>query len=40
MPKGADVLVWDRASFEGPAHLKSSLPATILREGLLLYRAA
>ena len=34
-----DVLVWTRDEFDRRAHLKASLPATILREGRLLYAA-
>ncbi len=33
----ADVLVWTRSAFEGRVRVKASLPATILREGRLLY---
>lgn len=33
----ADILVATRTYFEGRAHLKSSLPGTVLREGKLLY---
>jgi predicted nucleotidyltransferase len=33
----ADVLVWTRGRFESRTHLRASLPATILREGRLLY---
>ena len=32
-----DVLVWTRDEFYGDAHLVASLPATILREGIVLY---
>jgi predicted nucleotidyltransferase len=32
-----DVLVWTKQEFESRRHLPASLPATILREGLLLY---
>jgi len=32
-----DILVWPRGSFEKLVHLRASLPATILREGRLLY---
>lgn len=32
-----DILVWTRDEFDGDVHLKASLPATILREGVLLY---
>ena len=35
----ADVLVWTTDRFERRAHLKASLPATILREGKLIYAA-
>jgi predicted nucleotidyltransferase len=34
-----DVLVWTRDEFNRRAHLVASLPATILREGRLLYAA-
>ncbi len=37
--KGADVLVWTRGRFDSRLHLKASLPATVLREGKLLYAA-
>jgi len=32
-----DVLVWTKRSFEERLHLKASLPATVIREGKLLY---
>lgn len=32
-----DVMVWTREEFDSRAHLAASLPATILREGTLLY---
>ncbi len=35
----ADVLVWTRGRFESRAHLRASLPGTVLREGRLLYAA-
>lgn len=35
----ADILVWSREAFNGRLHLKASLPATVLREGQLLYAA-
>jgi predicted nucleotidyltransferase len=35
----ADVLVWTRSQFERRAHVKASLPATVLREGKLLHAA-
>jgi predicted nucleotidyltransferase len=33
----ADILVWSQHAFESRLHLKASLPATIVREGRLLY---
>lgn len=33
----ADILVWTTERFDGRVHLKASLPATILREGRLIY---
>lgn len=35
----ADVLVQTRSYFESRKHIRSSLPATVLREGILLYEA-
>jgi uncharacterized protein len=35
----ADVLVWTRRTFEERLHLRASLPATVVREGTLLYAA-
>lgn len=35
----ADVVVWAKSSFERRAHVVASLPATVLREGKLLYAA-
>ena len=35
----ADVLVWSEERFLSRLHLQASLPATIVREGLLLYAA-
>ncbi len=35
----ADVLVWTQERFENRAHLRASLPGTVLREGRLLYAA-
>jgi len=32
-----DLLVWTKAEFDKRLHLKASLPATIVREGKLLY---
>jgi uncharacterized protein len=34
-----DVLVWTRHQFDSRLHLRASLPATIVREGRLLYAA-
>ena len=34
-----DVLVWPKRAFDERLHLRASLPATILREGQLLYGA-
>jgi predicted nucleotidyltransferase len=33
----ADVVVWPKSGFERRARVISSLPATVLREGMLLY---
>jgi predicted nucleotidyltransferase len=33
----ADILVWTREAFDSRVHLRASLPATIVREGKLLY---
>ncbi|OGP73661.1 MAG: DNA polymerase III subunit beta [Deltaproteobacteria bacterium RBG_13_58_19] len=35
----ADILVWTRQAFDSRLHLPASLPATIAREGKLLYAA-
>jgi uncharacterized protein len=35
----ADVLVWSQRSFDSRLHLVTSLPATIKKEGILLYAA-
>lgn len=35
----ADVVVWDRKTFDARLHLRASFPATVLREGKLLYAA-
>jgi predicted nucleotidyltransferase len=35
----ADVLVWEKSRFERRSHVLCSLPATVLREGRLLYAA-
>ncbi|MGQ9589472.1 MAG: nucleotidyltransferase domain-containing protein [Planctomycetota bacterium] len=38
-PVGADVVVWQKSRFERRAHVVASLPATVLREGKLVYAA-
>ncbi len=35
----ADVLVWRKSAFEGRLRVVASLPATVMREGKLLYGA-
>ena len=35
----ADIHIWSRKRFDSRLHLKASLPATIMREGKLLYAA-
>lgn len=35
----ADVLVWTREAFDSRLHLPASLPATIIKEGKLVYAA-
>ena len=35
----ADVLVWTRGDFDSRLHLPASLPATVTREGRILYAA-
>jgi len=35
--KATDVLVWARGQFDSRLHLAASLPATVVREGMLLY---
>ena len=35
----ADILVWTREAFDSRIHLRASLPATITREGRLLFAA-
>ena len=39
LPVGAHVLRWTEAAFSALLHLRTSLPATIAREGRLLYPA-
>ena len=39
MGKAGDILVWTRGRFESRLHLRASLPATIVREGILLHAA-
>ena len=38
--EATDVLVWTRKSFEELSQLKTSLPATVIEEGKLLYDVA
>ncbi|MDP8205217.1 MAG: nucleotidyltransferase domain-containing protein [Candidatus Electryonea clarkiae] len=35
----ADILVWTKSEFEKRLHVVASLPATVIREGKLLYAA-
>ena len=35
----ADVLVWSKERFESRLHVSASLPATVAREGVVLYAA-
>ena len=35
----ADVIVWKRSAFERRKHVVTSLPATVLREGMLIHAA-
>lgn len=35
----ADVVVWTASQFDGRSHVRTSLPATVLREGKLLHAA-
>ena len=35
----ADILVWTRTAFDERLHLRASLPATVVREGRLVYSA-
>jgi|SRR5579884_128428 predicted nucleotidyltransferase len=35
----ADVIIWEKSAFERRARVVSSLPATVLREGKVLYAA-
>jgi hypothetical protein len=37
--RAGDVVVMTRDYFEGRAHLRASLPGTVLQEGKLLYAA-
>jgi uncharacterized protein len=37
--KAVDVVIWTRSGFDQRRHLPASLPATVLREGVLLYAA-
>ena len=40
LERSGDFLVWTREAFQKRLHIKSSLPATVLREGKLLYASA
>lgn len=37
IPAAVDVVVWDRETFDARLHLWASFPATVVREGKLLY---
>jgi uncharacterized protein len=37
MGTAVDILVWARENFDSRLHLKASLPATVVREGRLIY---
>jgi predicted nucleotidyltransferase len=39
LPRSGDFLIWTVTHFESRIHLRASLPATVLREGKLLYAA-
>ncbi|MGH7694309.1 MAG: nucleotidyltransferase domain-containing protein [Gemmatimonadaceae bacterium] len=39
MRTAADVIVWEKSPFDRRARVVASLPATVLREGKLLYAA-
>ena len=39
LPHSVDVVIWRLGKFERRAHVVASLPATVLREGKLLYAA-
>jgi predicted nucleotidyltransferase len=39
LPRSADVLVWTQTAFDRRLHLQASLPATVVREGVLLHGA-
>jgi predicted nucleotidyltransferase len=39
LPRSGDFLVWSRGDLDKRLHLRASLPATIVREGKLLYAA-
>lgn len=40
IPRAKDILVWTRDEFYSRVPLRASLPARIVKEGKLLYRAA
>ncbi len=35
----ADIVVWDAERFDSRLHLRASLPATVIRDGRLIYAA-
>ena len=37
LPRSGDILVWTHTAFTERLHLRASLPATVMREGRLLY---
>jgi excisionase family DNA binding protein len=39
IPAAVDVVVWDRATFDARVHLEASFPASVIREGKVLYAA-
>jgi predicted nucleotidyltransferase len=39
LPRAGDVLVWARQDFESRLPARASLPATVVREGILLHAA-
>ncbi len=39
LKEAGDILIWTTGRFEQTRHLRSSLPGTVLREGILLHAA-